>query len=71
MQTHTTYESAKEALDEMYFDVEADMGQELADAGYADMVREISRESTPEVARELMRRELGFPLDDSEDEWVR
>lgn len=69
MQPHTTYEAAKDALDEMYFDVEADMGQELADAGYADLVRSVARESTPDVARELMRCELGFPLDDDE-EWV-
>jgi hypothetical protein len=63
----TDIEEAQRALDDMVADVTADMGEDAADAGFADLVRSAMIDCTHEVAVELQRRNLGFPLGDEED----
>lgn len=54
-----TIEEAREMLNGMILDVQADMGEEAVEAGYRDIVHACCDWCSPEVADELLRRE-GF-----------
>ena len=47
------------ALEEATMDVKMDMGEDAVEAGWRDIVYTIAERCTPEVKRELLRRE-GF-----------
>lgn len=54
-----TIEEARMALEESVMDVKMDMGDEMVEAGYRDIVYSVAERCTPEVKKELLRRE-GF-----------
>jgi hypothetical protein len=55
---HTTYEDARQALADAEADVAGDMGQEAVEAGWGDLVHAVAGDCTPDVAAELLRRNL-------------
>jgi hypothetical protein len=56
--TYDTIDDAHDALRAAEQDVAADMGEEAVEAGWSDIVHSIASFCTPEVARELIQRNL-------------
>jgi len=52
-------EEAQMALRTAEMDVEADMGEDAVEAGFSDIVHSIAGLCSPEVGKELLRRNLG------------
>lgn len=55
---YRTYEEARTALETAVHDVEADLGKDAVDQGWRDLVMGIAADCTPDVADELIRRNL-------------
>lgn len=54
----TTWEEAQMALEETIQCVREDAGDDSVEAGYYDLVHTVAERCTPEIAEELIRRNL-------------